>query len=566
MYRVNIHSPRHKSYSDDQIEEPKSSSLTQDEEKLNFLKSLYFILSLLSTFLTLFSYYTWVHTRSHSILVLCFTSLLSLTGAVSGIIGCFRGIQDLKFRHLILAKEKEGMGKNFLMFSFSLMLLSLTLYLVFGSHALFYSERSQAYLETYYHSDPTSFESYYGKSLESIESWALLLITISGYTAYLIILVVICITYFAFLLSLLYDSIDRMFEILNLNIMNLGLGMIYITIYCIQYHAQIKFEAEIPRNIPYAIVVVGVLLSCICGLGFYIVQAQTIKGLKAYLVCSFFMVLICALCSTISVRSAHLFREGLSEKCFDFMAIVNSDYLSELGCANKYLNTTNDDEGECSKGQIRYIWEPQEYQEVSYGCLNSYCCDVLVTDAKTKFDYLGICAGAAIVLICISLWACYYIWKKLSSPDLSHRHNFDVKLVGWAVLSPILTIISILYFIPSTPYLPPYLEANILVNSASFIDPRLLPGTWCYSGVGIEVEPAGKCLGCLKSEFRAVIDGENGRVDPTNVIYSSDLEKLVEAIAASRLCPVCPSLPSYWDILVTRKDTFPDNSTSERAM
>ena len=90
----------------------------------------------------------------------------------------------------------------------------------------------------------------------------------------------ILITYFAYMLSLLYDSIDRMFEIINLNIMNLGLGMIYITAYCIEYHSHIKFEENVPKNISYAIIIVGVLLSAICGIGFVIIRTQTINPLK----------------------------------------------------------------------------------------------------------------------------------------------------------------------------------------------------------------------------------------------------------------------------------------------
>lgn len=415
-YILNIHSPRHKHHGESSElshpnEESKSSTITADEEKLNFLKTLYFILAVLSIFLSLFSYYTWKHTRSHSILVLSFTSVLCTISAIFGVFGSFRGITDLKYRHLILAGEKEGHGKNFLTLSFFLMILSLALLMVFGSHALFYSERSLSYFQAFYNSNALEFEELFGKSLDELEKWCMLLIMISGYTAYLIIIVMVFITHFAYLLSHLYDSIDRMFEILNLNIMNLGLGMIYITVYCLKYDSNIKFEANVPENVPYAIIIVGVFLCIMCGMGFGTVKAQAIGPLKVYILSSFFMIVICALCSTFAVKSAHMFREGLSEKCFDFMAIVHADYLENLGCSNKYLNTTNIEESTCFKGQIRYIWEPNLSIKDSFGCLNSYCCDVLVTDAKTKFDYLGICASSAIGLNCISLWACYYIWK-----------------------------------------------------------------------------------------------------------------------------------------------------------
>ena len=521
----------------------------------NFLKTLYFIKGLLSIFLGLFSYYTYLHTRSDSILILSFTSFISLASAILGVVGCFKGIEDLKYRHLILAGEKEGIGKNFLMGSFSLMLWGLTLYLVFGSHALFYSERSQAYLQAYYHTNPMSFEEYYGKSLEDIERWGLLLITICGYAAYLITLVIIMITYFAYLLSLLYDSIDRVFEILNLNIMNLGLGMIYITVYCIEYHSSLKFEVSIPKNIPYAIIDVGIMLCLICALGFCIIKSQTINWLKLYVLFNFFMIFVCALCSTISVKSTHLFKEGLNEKCFDFMAIVSEDYIADLGCSNKYLNITFEENNICSKGQNRYIWEPDSINQGFFGCLNSYCCDVLVTDAKTKFDYLGICAGAAIVLICISLWACFYIWKKITHPELANRRSVDYKIWLWAVFSPILTIFSIIYFIPATPYLPSYLDTDVVVSYATVIDSRFFNTSWGYTGLTLNSFTNKKCSSCDKSEYLAVIVGHNGEPDEFEIV-ANDLDKIEETLNKFKFLPVCPGSDHYWDISLYRRDYY----------
>ena len=123
MYRINIHSPRHRHNEEPEpVGASKGVEITKEEEKLNFLKTLYFIKGLLSIFLGLFSYYTYLHTRSDSILILSFTSFISLASAILGVVGCFKGIEDLKYRHLILAGEKEGIGKNFLMGSFSLML------------------------------------------------------------------------------------------------------------------------------------------------------------------------------------------------------------------------------------------------------------------------------------------------------------------------------------------------------------------------------------------------------------------------------------------------------------
>lgn len=563
MYRVNIHSPRAKKNLSGEIEDLKPPSTIKEEENLNFLKTLYFVMGVISIFLALFSHYTWTHTTSYSILILFLASILSKISAILGVVGCFREIKDLKYKDLIASGEKESLGKKYLMISFYLMLVCIIFLLVFGTHALFYSERSQAYLEAYYYSDPAGFEAYYGNSLENIEKWGILLITISGYTAYIIIIVMLFITYFAYVLSALYNSIETMFEILNLNIMNLGLAMVYITVYCIEYNTQIKFQANTPKNIQYAVIVVGCMLCAVCILGFWVLGNQSNKTLKAYLVVNFFMIVACALCSTVSVRSSSLFKEGLSEKCFDFMAIVSAEYISELGCAKKYLNTTSVQENQCAKGQNRYIWENTEEIEENYGCLNSYCCDVLIADAKTKLDYLGICSAGCIFLIGMSLWACYYLFKKINASDSAHRHNPNLKIWVWGVLSPCITIVGILYFIPQAPYLPPYIDADVVVGSATLVDSRLLSDSWCYTDVRLDLHDSG-CDQCAKSEYFADVLGTNGCSD-LDLVSSYSLPDLLAQVSRLKLCPVCSGSPYQWIITVYRRDYW-SNSTTETVM
>ena len=56
MYRINIHSPRHRHNEEPEpVGASKGVEITKEEEKLNFLKTLYFIKGLLSIFLGLFS-------------------------------------------------------------------------------------------------------------------------------------------------------------------------------------------------------------------------------------------------------------------------------------------------------------------------------------------------------------------------------------------------------------------------------------------------------------------------------------------------------------------------------
>jgi hypothetical protein len=243
------------------------------------------------------------------------------------------------------------------------------------------------------------------------------------------------------------------------------------------------------------------------------------------------------------------------------MAIVSNDYLHTLGCENKYVNTSNIEENQCAKGQNRFIWEKNLENEDSYGCLNPYCCDVLVTDAKTKFDYLGICAGSAIGLICISLWACYYIWNKFNNGQLAHRHKIDLKIVFWVVFTPLITIFSVFYLIPTTPYLLSYLETNTYVSSPSVVDSRLVTLDWCYSSVDFSNFTMEKCSDCVKNEFLVLINAKNGHVRASEFI-SSEPGKLQDFLAKLEFCPVCANLEHFWDVSLIRRDHY-ENQTIE---
>ena len=466
-------------------------------------------------------------------------SLLSAVSGILGVFGSFKGIKDLKYRHLILAGEKEGQGKIFLMLSFFVMLLTFTLFLVFGSHALFYSERTASYLQA----------TFTGKTedLQSNSRAIMLLIMICGYTAYLLIIVKLFIIHFAFLLSLLYDSIDRIFEIINLNLLNLGLGMIYITVYCLKYHSHLKFLASIPINTLYSIIGVSLSLCLICLIGFFTVRSQTNNLVKFYLSSNFFIIITCALCATVSINSTHLFREGLSEKCYDFMAIVNQDYLRELGCGSKYLNLTNNEENGCENGNMRVVWENGGNEE--FGCLNTMCCDVLVTDAKTKFDYLGICAGAAVGVICLSLWACYFIWSKLNS-NLANRHIIDKKLLAWALLAPVFTAWIILNCIPDPPYLPPYLSLVTKVKNPGFVDPRWLDAEWRYNSYSIISEiPKSKD----QAEYELRIITQNGEINEDPYI-SGEFDVVFDSLQRLQFLPNCKNKEHYLGVQVSKKE------------
>jgi hypothetical protein len=126
-----------------------------------------------------------------------------------------------------------------------------------------------------------------------------------------------------------------------------------------------------------------------------------------------------------------------------------------------------------------------------------------------------------------------------------------------------MTIISLLYFIPSTPYLPPYLDAERIVSSATIFDSRLLNPNWCYSSNDVVLD-IHKCKDCSKSEYIVSTSAYNSKAfDPEFV--TEDINKATEFVKNLKFCPMCPGIEHSWNVKIIRKDYF-GNATVENVM
>jgi hypothetical protein len=174
----------------------KVSSTRREKARLNVLKITFFVLFILCLFLSIFSWHTWKYTDSKTLLMVMLTCLATKIGCVLGIIGSFKGIQEIKYRKLTGDSANLGFGHQILIISFYFLVVVLIGFIIFGTSALFESEKYISYLNDKYNSDHEDWVQRFGDiSLEQLEKLGLLMINVVGYTCYIIVLLILIIEY-----------------------------------------------------------------------------------------------------------------------------------------------------------------------------------------------------------------------------------------------------------------------------------------------------------------------------------------------------------------------------------
>ena len=537
-----------------------SLSTNQETKRLNILKIPFYVLFLLCFALSLFSWHAWKNTDSKTLLAILCTCLITKIGSLLGIIGSFKSIQDLRYKNLDNSRVRIATGHQILMVAFYFLIMVLMAFIIFGTRALFYSDRSIAYLDAQFHSSHSDWVLRYGEtSLENIEKWALLMTNVAGYTCYIIVCLILLITYLLLAITMTYGIINSITSLISLGILVLGWSIVYILVYAVMFRQQMGFDISLLML--GTVVALAFSLGVIAVFGYILAVTDKVKYLKKY-------IFLCAVGSFLAVLSfsgsvavSRSLVKQLGEECYDFMSMVDESYINALGCGEKYLNVRESEELACDKTQQRYIWE----QRGNYGCLNPLCCQILITDSKSTFDYLGVCSASAIVMILISLWSCYYLYCKSQIQDLESPGPQDHRILVALVLLSVLWVYLITFHLPSVPKTVPYKNAGVVVNGAGIVDPRLLNSGYCIVMDPIELT-AEKCEECSKTEFWLAIAGgevvrgdnlEEVKIENTDnglLVSDIDLEKVKEVANKAKLCPLCGD--EVWDISIYRTDTM----------
>ena len=96
-------------------------------------------------------------------------------------------------------------------------------FIIFGTRALFYSERSITYLEAKFNSEHDEWLlRFKDKSLEEIQKSALLMTNTVGYICYIIVFIILIITYILLAITMTYGLINSITTLINLGILMLS--------------------------------------------------------------------------------------------------------------------------------------------------------------------------------------------------------------------------------------------------------------------------------------------------------------------------------------------------------
>lgn len=164
-----------------------------------------------------------------------------------------------------------------------------------------------------------------------------------------------------------------------------------------------------PEFLPYVLIFTGIGMILIAYLGFFASRAESKTGLNTYaLLCGFLMVNYVIFTALINFGAKQL-EIVFEDKCYQIMPYFNKNFYDQFGCNYKYTqNSTDYTSLTCLKEEIASIWETSVGIAVTdqsdfYGCLNSKCCDAMVSFVKGKFDILSTFSIVAFFFILISI-------------------------------------------------------------------------------------------------------------------------------------------------------------------
>ena len=183
-----------------------------------------------------------------------------------------------------------------------------------------------------------------------------------------------------------------------------------------------------------------------------------------------------------------------------------------------------------------------ESQPNKVGCLNKECCDALVTNAMSKFQYLGIVSGAFVILCLISFFGSIQMQKKIKPYLITLSHGFDYFVLFIMILISGLMIYIIINDTPSTPGKPAHLKPLLKTNAK--IKKWMLPSEHHCINVHLEDIPCDHCL--LEKDYSLQLSTTTA---DGYLVMDKDFEQLYEQLhlgypsdidAHVQYCSLCP--------------------------
>ena len=525
----------------------------KEKKYLNLLKINFYVLFILCFALSMYSWNTWKQTDSKTLLAIVISCILTKIGCILGLLGSFKTIQDIKFTKLNKLRHSDAWGYQILIVALYFLILVTILFIVFGTRALFYSDRSIAYLSAKFSSDSEEWVARYGqKTLEEMETWALIMTNLVGYTCYIIVFFILVIIHLLMSIALKYEIINSVLSLVSLGILVLSGAVVYILVYAVRFKQLMDFSIPVMMIVSNVCLAFCLLVTSVYG--YIVAVTDKLRYLKLYVVFCVVTAFVALLSSKYSIGVSRSLVTQLGPNCFDFMSMVDQDYINTLGCGVKYLNVTDSSQLACNKNQQRYIWEAKG----NYGCLNPLCCKILITDSKAKFDYLAICSASSILILVVALWTSFYLYYKPQVKFFNTSQQHAKILIALVVFSAVWVYL-VSFKIPPVPATVPYKSASVRVSNAGMIPSHLLTPNLC---LGIEnLEFPEKCEDCSKVEYTLTVTGKgivssdpDAQTEERLVYKAQEIEKIREYASRVKLCP--SGVFDQWQVSLDRSEFF----------
>ena len=251
---------------------------------------------------------------------------------------------------------------------------------------------------------------------------------------------------------------------------------------------------------------------------------------------------------------------SISTQCTELMEVLDSDYLSHLGCEDKYTAFRHSPSFKhCPKSRIRLSWEKNTGEnrlyDTFYGCMDETCCVKMRDTTLGIADYVASCMVTQAVLLVAGSLVSFALLRKLSRRGPSLFHSADLKIALVVLLALVLGPAALYASLPLTLVPKPDLQPSLIVDSAGELPDIMNPDlTFCaHIHPGISLQPDILLCDCDWAELRVVMQTSTGEVllddsrgvnvqgDGTQqvVITGTDLDSLSRVLDSTYLCGFC---------------------------
>ena len=161
------------------------------------------------------------------------------------------------------------------------------------------------------------------------------------------------------------------------------------------------------------------------------------------------LTVLLALLNGVLIKNLHQISEYFTQpgNCINALKYLNEQYLTTVGCDNKYLESDNSPYLQCSLNEQAFIWETP-YNWSKNACINTNCCDMPLSIIYYSDIMIVYMLSLSIIGIGFIIMACSYylggVYDNLQGEYLISNRINNIMMIFYIIV-PIIGILSLLY-------------------------------------------------------------------------------------------------------------------------